>query len=104
MNEYNRQVEKNMNYLLLENMQRHLAAANHLRKVAVGIIIVTAFVIIALQTWSMKKIEKGISDLNKKFIYLNSTTNDVAENVHDIMEQKVANTSSNTWQPYIIVQ
>lgn len=104
MDEYNKTVETDINDAVLENLQDSLDAANRFRVFGVVIILVAAFVIVVLQTWSMQKIEKGVSDLNKKFIYLNSTANDVAENVHDIMEQKVANTSSNTWQPYIIVQ
>ena len=87
MDEYSRQIEKDINNAALENMQDYLAAANRFRIFGVVIILVAAFVIIALQAWSMQKIEKGVSDLNEKVVHLNSLTGDVADNVYDIMEQ-----------------
>ena len=102
MDEYNKTVETDFNNPVLENMQDSLAAANRIRVFGVAIIIVAAFEIIALQAWSMQNIEKGVSDLNEKVIYLNLVTGDVANNVYDIKEQKT-NSSFGTGQQNIVV-
>lgn len=103
MDEYNKKVEMDINNAVLENMQDSLAAANRFRIFGLSIILVAAFVIIALQAWSMQKIEKGVSELNEKVIYLNSVTGDVANNVYDIKEQKT-NSSFGTGQQNIVVR
>ena len=102
MDEYNKKVEMDINNAVLENMQDSLAAANRFRIFGLSIILVAAFVIIALQAWSMQKIEKGVSELNEKVIYLNSVTGDVANYVYDIKEQKT-NSSFGTGHQNIVV-
>ena len=103
MNEYSRQFETGSNNAIWEDMQATLAAANRLRTFAMAIILAAVLVIIALQTWSMQKIEKGVSNLNEQVVHLNSLTEEVAEHVYDIKEQK-KNSLSVTGQQYIVVQ
>ena len=102
MDEYNKTVETDINDAVLENLQDSLDAANRFRVFGVAIILVAAFVIVVLQTWSMQKIEKGVSDLNEKVVYLNSLTGDMADHVYDIMEQKKTNTYSGTRNQIVV--
>ena len=102
MDEYNKTVETDINDAVLENLQDSLDAANRFRVFGVAIILVAAFVIVVLQTWSMQKIEKGVSDLNEKVVYLNSLTGDMADHVYDIMEQKKTNMYSGTGNQIVV--
>ncbi len=84
----------------IEELNKKVAAGNVIRGIGMGVITAIGVVSLVLQAQNNANTEKGLNDLTKKVNDLAKTTDSIADDVYEIMEQGcTGNSSSSSTQP-----
>ena len=72
---------------VLKELKKKTESGNFIRSVGVGVVTVIGAASLVIQAQNMQNNERSMSELNRKVQELQATTDDIASNVYDILEQ-----------------
>lgn len=72
---------------VLKELKKKTESGNFIRSVGVGVVTVIGAASLVIQAQNMQNNERSMRELNRKVQELQATTDDIASNVYDILEQ-----------------